>query len=187
MRSYSRITPFFLAIQRYLVQMGVVPETCCQLALTERYLEYPQGPNIIQIMPEGLTSRGWEDGGGLHEGVLDGSLTFRIVNLNILDVATSDVVALHDNEIWNVNTGNPQGTTIGLYPMLDSIIDLLQMWDSCYKDPGGNQQSYLIEPMRLQSIGIPTRDNKHDQYVYLEARFAYSLCQEISSIGWTNG
>jgi hypothetical protein len=179
MRLFSTITPFFLAVQKHIVEAGLVPDTCCQLALTERYLEYPQGRSIIQIIPETISSRGYDDGGGLMATVIDGYLTFKLVNLNILDVATSDVIALHDNNIFNINTGNAQGTTIGLYPQLDSLIEVLQMFDGCYTDVDGIKQSYLIEPMRFVNAGIPTRDSKHDQYVYLDVKFSYAICQNI--------
>ena len=148
-------------MRQSIVDDSVVPDTCCQITTEERTLEYPQGQYIIMLIPGSIKPED-QGGEGENETIFVGSITFRLLSQNILDPATSDVVAMTDTD-----------TTTGIYVLFQSLLQVIRFWDKC--DEVGN--TYLIQPMRIGSgLSQPRRNEKHEQYVSADLMVEYKIC-----------
>jgi hypothetical protein len=160
------LTGFFLALRESIINAGVLPELAVQITEVENYLQYSTGQYAIIVMPGALVPI-WQDGCAEPETVFSGDMTFRIVAQTALDSPFTDVIALADG------TTSLPGTTIGLYMLLESLLDVVRFWQAC--DEAGN--NFLIEPMHvLSGVPRPARDEKHPQYMYLDLACEYKIC-----------
>ena len=160
-RANNSIPAFLLAFRKSIVDAGVVASTCCQVVTEERFLQYVAGEYSVMVIPGPL--RPDDQGGeGENETIFNGTLTLRLLAQTALDVATSDVVALTDNN-----------TTAGIYVLFQRLLQVIRFWDNC--DSQGN--TYLIQPMRVSSgMTQPRRSQEHEQYVYSDIVMEYRIC-----------
>jgi hypothetical protein len=168
MRSFNLIKGFLGALRTAIVQGGHFQDICCQLSLWENdHAEYPQGSPILEIIPGQFATLGWDAGGGIQDTAIRGEIQFRIIVMNVLDFAQTDQLVITSTD-----------QTLGIYELADQLIADIQMFDGC--DGTGN--SYLVEPMRIKTIGKPTRSEAHPEWCIVNLRFEATICQTITGV-----
>jgi hypothetical protein len=167
-RLANSLPGFLLAFRKSIVDAGVASASCCQICTEERTLEFAQGQYIVMVIP-GLLNATDQGGAGENETIFDGTLTLRMLAQTALDVATSDVVALTDDD-----------TTTGIYVLFQQLLSVVRFWDEC--DDYGN--AYLTQPARVKGgITQPRRHEKHAQYVFADFTVEYRICIGMGASG----
>jgi hypothetical protein len=150
-----------LALRQSIVDAAVVPDICCQVTTEERFLKYVQGQYLIMLIPGAMKPED-QGGEGQSEVILNGTITFRLLAQSALDPATSDLIALTDNN-----------STTGIYVLFTKLLQVIRFWDQC--DESGN--TYLMQPMRMASgLTQPRRSDEHNQYVYMDTTAEFKIC-----------
>lgn len=168
MRSFNLLKGFLGALRTNIVNAGHFKDICCQLSLWESDdTQYPQGSPILEIVPGQFNTLGWDAGGGIADTAIRGEIQFRIIVMNVLDFVQTDQLVITSTD-----------QTLGIYELADQLVADIQMLDIC----DGTGSSYLIEPMRIKSIGKPQRSEKHPEWVIVNLKFEVTICQTITGV-----
>lgn len=160
----------FLTVLPSSISSAVFPAANVQLSLLEDNSfdnQFPEGSPILEIIPQGFHSLGWDDGGSVQDLTISGEIQCRIIIMNVVDTIQTDVTAI---------TSTNQ--TLGVYELSDQLIANLEMLALC--DVSGN--SYLIEPMRFLRMDKPKRVEKHPEWIVLNHWYECKICQNIISV-----
>lgn len=170
MNTFGLLRPFLTALRAQIVNDGVFPADNVQLSLFDDDnldRQFPQGSPILEIIPQGFASVGWDAGGGIQDLTIKGEIQCKIIIMNVLDTIQTDVTVLTSTD-----------QTLGVLELNDQLIAELEMLALC--DESGN--SFLIEPMRFLRFSKPTRPEKHAEWVIINQWYECRICQAIQTV-----
>lgn len=167
MRNFNLLKAFLSALQTQIINNNIFDSNCVQLSLEDDITQIPQGTPALSIKALAFNTLGWDTGGGASDLAIRGNIRFKIMVLNTLDVPYSDQSVISSTD-----------TTLGVYELVDKLIELLEMLDIC--DENGN--TYCVEPMRFRSMDDAKRHKEFKDWVYIDVLFEVTICQNTTNV-----